>query len=244
MMRCLILPLTLLLATGPAMAESGHLRPGRTALIEPAAPWLIDVAADIGFSTRAFVAGPDVLRVDTTRILVNAGIHLLPWLHAQAGAGWMESEVGHHRGEGGFAWQAGLHLSLIEQVIAASPVAGVKQAMGLTLETHYRHASSNRGQDDFNWHEWAVTPLFHYTVTRADNPLWHVRQPEATALQLGVQVSTIDGKLGAQSVRENRNFAGVAGVQVLLANQWSTQARAVLHGSGDRAFELRLGRYF
>jgi len=242
MKRCLILTLTYLLAAGPATA--GRLRPGRTALIEPVAPGLVDVTADLEFSTRGMTADPSLLSVDTTRILVNAGTHLLPWLHVHAGAGWMQSEVDHHRGEGGFTWQTGLHASLLEQVIAASPVAGVKQAMGLTLESHYRYSSSNRGPNTFNWHELAVTPLFHYTVTRANNPLWHIRQPEATALQLGVQFSTIDGKLGSQSVRENRNFAAVAGVQFLLTSQWSTQVRAILHGSSDRAFALRLGRYF
>ncbi len=233
-----------MLVATTANAETGRLRPGRGPLIAPSAPGLINVSGDIELGTRELVAGGAVARVDLSRFLLNGGIDLMPWLTTYAGVGWMLAELEDQKGEGGFTWQAGVSVNLLEQILSASPVGGVKQSMGLTLDTAYRYSSSNRGRDDFNWHELTVTPLFNYTVTRANDPLRHTAQPAATALLLGVQFSNINGDLGDESLRENRNFAGVAGAQFLLDSQWSSTLQAVLYGGGDRLIRVRLGRYF
>lgn len=237
----LVVPVTGLATGYEAVAQ---LRPASRGLVNLHAAGRGALIADITMGQREMRAQSDVFRVDLTRFTVNGGVAPLPWLFTYAGAGWIRAAIEDNNGEGGFSWQAGAAVNLVEHVLSESPVAGLKQAIGMTVDVAYRYSESNRGEDDFYWHEYTVTPLVHVTVTRWDDPLRHRIQPAASALQVGLQYNYCRGSLGDVDVRANRDFAGVLGGQVLLRNDWSATLSCMLFGDHDRVVTLSLGRTF
>jgi len=208
--------------------------------LDDPAGWTIGVRAQ--FDTRAFDTGTDDLDIDITHLVARMGYSLTPFasLYAEAGTSYAEQENENEEGERGLEWAALLEVSLVEYVMRESPVVGRQETLSLATTVSYRQSESNFDDVDFSWNELSVVPTVSYTLNRRVEAIGHAYEPNGARARIGLLFATIDGEYGNEDVEEDRNFAFVAGADLLSSAGWVLGIDAAFYGSSDRTLSLGL----
>ncbi len=198
----------------------------------------------LAHGSRSFTARGRAFDADVTALALRGGLTPLRGVHIWGELGAAQASVDGRSGEVGPAGGVGLALRPLVLVLRGTDLSPRKEQIALDIETSVRATVSNRRGERMDWWDMQAVPSIAYRLDRSDEPGRRVYEPVETGLRIGALWRRTEGRRGAASLRENRNFGVALGADLRWTGGWATHLDAALLGRGDLEFGLGLARHF
>ena len=197
-----------------------------------------------GYDRRSFEADGRREDMDLRRAGVHLGIDVLPFLHVAGRFGYGRAERSADQSAGGREWGFEGYARLFDIVVRDPDLTYGAERVIFGVAASYRDFEADFAQDDFSWDEWRVMPMFTYSRDlRATGGPW-ITDVKALSTHLGLVYADLRGDLGTERLVGRRDFAFLAGLDLLWRRGWVTRLSGIVYDQSDRELGLQLGYMF